>query len=1077
MSTDTSPPVLRGFSIPLQTDSSWIWTTEASYTQQGPQAGVPVSDTTDGVVLTAQGTQATGTSYEVLTVQGGTVADRAAFAWREGGSGDYYGADNAGTISHAETIYSSGTAALYPHAVGLPDGSVQCVYQFNSGKQVQLSTWTESGGWSEATIASFSALIYPFMTDLFPTICRLSDGSLLIAHYYGDTDAGVATIRTWRSTDDGSTWTQHSSDTLRTAIDIAGSAGAGASGYELLRLRMAAVNGQILLLAGVNAHDTDTTRLHTLQYASTDNGLTFELVDTIDDSGAVTTAYSPDVTVQGGAFYVSINDNGTVYSIPLSNAFESINTAYSSKVTVAGGLATNQNSCMWTDDRGFMYAVLRSNTTNNPIRIFASIDGGANFEQIVTNLYNVGTNSEFIKELAGCSVGGRQLLVSNSSSTDTTLDESILGHWLGGYSSVTLPPESPVSLGISDWIGWTNAWSAFWLPDDGTWTKGGSGGGVISASGMTITTTTSSTTLCNYSETPTTDATGGLLVRTRFTASSGGTTASNRRTIRVRYNDTTTHEVLLKIGTTGYAAYDGNGSQIGSTINADLTTGVELLIALADGQVCIWRRSSGLDQHARAWTADFDQASVPAGGTASDLVSFGHETVASGGDTVTIWNEFHYSEGTDTGLQLAYGQTNPDQLHGAQYPAEGQAVYVDQGLLISTRGGYAGEGQINTIDSRYLYPIDNIFHSYSPTPRTQWRSVAGPAISNVASQFIPIYTNLNAGSTEDTRLDSDLLCVHLENINFSQFTIEYYDSGTSSWIVLADVDTAIQTNYRRNGAVVRWNSGGGDGTYLHFDTLAGGYAVLGVRTSGKYRTIEANTEGVWASSSYGKQAALTLSDIDGTEASTGAITIIPPRATVVINMLSIDTPAIAIRTDAQRTTTGDIRIGHVSIGTVYVLAPQYGRGRAIEYISNTNVIEQTDGTQRTRVLSRGRRVAQVAWTDGIDITQQYADTPDLNYWAAEDTNQLPVANYGSVPFDMLGIAERLRGAHHPLVYLPYIQYATTSAEEKRTLTDKQKAILCTLESDISIDHVVGNEFDGTAGEVFRVATLTLREVE
>ena len=45
------------------------------------------------------------------------------------------------------------------------------------------------------------------------------------------------------------------------------------------------------------------------------------------------------------------------------------------------------------------------------------------------------------------------------------------------------------------------------------------------------------------------------------------------------------------------------------------------------------------------------------------------------------------------------------------------------------------------------------------------------------------------------------------------------------------------------------------------------------------------------------------------------------------------------------------------------------------------------------------------------------------------------------------------------------------------MTDKQKAILCTLESDISIDHVVGNEFDGTAGEVFRVATLTLREVE
>jgi hypothetical protein len=1077
MSTDTSPAVLRGFSIPLQTDSSWIWTSEASYTQQQPQAGVPVSDTTDGVVLTAQGTQATGTSYEVITVQGGTVADRATYAWREGGSGDYYGADGAGTISHFETIYSAGSAALYPHAVGLPDGSVLCVYQYNVGKQVQLSTWSESAGWSESTIANFSALIYPFMTDLYPTICRLSDGSLLVAHYYGDTAAGVATIRTLRSTDDGATWSQHSSDTLRTAIDIAGSPGSGATGYDLLRLRMAAVNGQILLLAGVNAHDTDTSRLHTLQYASNDNGLTFELVDTIDDSGAVTTAYSPDVTVQGGAFYVSINDNGTVYSIALSNAFESINTAYSSKVTVAGGLATNQNSCMWTDDRGFMYAVLRSNTTNNPIRIFASIDGGSNFQQIVTNLYSVGTNLEFIKELAGCSVGGRQLLVSNSSSTDGTLDDAVLGHWLGGYSSVTLPPESPVSLGISDWIGWSAAWSAFWLPDDGTWAKTFLGTPVISASGMTLTTTTALNSRAYWSQTPTTDAIAGLIVRTRLTASTGGTTGSNRRTIRLRYSDTTTHEVLLRIAPTGYAVYDGNTTQIGGSISADLTTGVELLIALADGQVCIWRRSANLDAHARQWTLDFNQSAVPAGGTASNLVQFGHESVASGPNTVTVWHEFHYSADTDTGLQLAYGQTNPDQLHGAGYPAEGQAVYIDQGLLISTRGGYAAEGQTNTIDTRYLYPIDNIFHSYSPTPRTQWRSTSVAPISNVPSQMIPIYTNLNVGSTEGTRLDSDLLCVHLENINFSQFTIEYYDTGTSSWVVLADIDTALTTNYVRHGANVRWNTGGGSGTYYHYDTLVGGYVVLGVRTTGKYRTISANTEGVWDSPSYGKQSVITLSDIDGTEGSSGAITIIPPRATVVVNLLGISTPAIAIRTDAQRTTTGDIRIGHLSIGNVYVLAPQYGRGRAIEYITNTTNTLQPDGTQRTRVRSNGHRAVQVAWTDGIDITQQYASTPDLNYWASEDTNQQPVANYGSVPFDLLGIVERLRGAHHPVVYLPYIQYATTVAGETRTLTDKQQAILCTLQSDVSIDHVVGSEFDGTAGEVFRVATLTLEEVE
>ncbi len=1076
MSTNTSPDTLRGISIPLRLTPAWIWTSEGTYSQQGPISGVPVSDTSDGLIVTAHGQQAADTSYEIKTQQGGSVSDRAAYIWRQGGSGDYYGADSAGTISHAETIHYNASASVYPDVVGLDDGSVICVYQFNAGKQIQQSTWNESSGWSTSTIANFSVLMYPFMTDLYPTICRLSDGSLLLAHYYGDTAAGVATIRTLRSTDDGATWDQYSNDCLRSTIDIAGSAGSGATGYDLLRLRIAAVNGQILLLAGVSAHDTDTSQLHCLQYASTDNGLTFELVDTIDDTGAVTTAYSPDIAVHNGAFYVALNDNGTVYSVPLSNAFESINTAYTNKITIAGGLATNQNSCLWADDRGFMYGVLRSNTTGNPIRIFVSTDGGGSFDQMVPNLYKTGASSEFITQLAGCAVGGRQLLVSNSSSTDGTLDTSILGHWLGGYSTVTLPPESPVSIGITDWIGWSAVWSAFWLPDAGTWTKGGSGGGVISSAGMSITTTTSSGTLCNYSETPTTDAMAGLIVRTRFTASTGGTTGSNRRTVRLRYHDSTTHEIILKISTSGYQVFDGAGGTIGGAVSADLTVGVELLIALADSTASIWRRSSDLDDHARAWTQDLNAQNVPAGGTASNLISFGHETVASGADTVTIWNEFHYSADTDTGLQLAYGLSNPDELHGAPYPAQGQAVYIDQGLLISTRGGYGGTGQINTIATRYQYPIENILHTYSPTPRLQWRSVANAAISNVPSQLIPLYSNLTMGSAADTQLDSDLLCIHLENINFSQFTIEYYDQGTSSWVVKSTIDTGITSNYQRNGATVRWNTGGTYGGYFHQHDLAGAACVLGVRASGKYRTIETNTEGVWGASSLGKQAVFTLADVDGTEATSGAITIIPKKATIVISMLGISAAAWSIRTTAQRTTTGDLRIGHMSIGSVYVFAPQYGRGRSIAYINNTSQIEQIDGTRRSRELSAGHRVATIAWTDGIDTTQQFESTPDLNYWVAEESNEVPVANYGSVPYDMLGLARKLAGSRDPVVYLPAIDYAATSGDETRVLTSRQASILCTLDSDISIDHVVGDEFSST-GEVFRVASVTLKEIE
>jgi hypothetical protein len=77
---------------------------------------------------------------------------------------------------------------------------------------------------------------------------------------------------------------------------------------------------------------------------------------------------------------------------------------------------------------------------------------------------------------------------------------------------------------------------------------------------------------------------------------------------------------------------------------------------------------------------------------------------------------------------------------------------------------------------------------------------------------------------------------------------------------------------------------------------------------------------------------------------------------------------------------------------------------------------------------------------------------------------------------MLGLARKLAGSRDPVVYLPAIDYAATSGDETRVLTSRQASMLCTLDSDISIDHVVGDEFSST-GEVFRVASVTLKEIE
>lgn len=274
-------------------------------------------------------------------------------------------------------------------------------YQVDNGKQIYVAKWTASAGWVETLVLTFTTLITPFIGELYPTICKLSDGSLLIAFYYADTSAGVATIRTFRSTDDGATWAEYSDDCLRNAIDIAGSPGAGATGYDLRRLRMRAINGQILLIAEVYAHDTSTNREQAYQYASTNNGTTFEFVALINSTnGNMRNVQSPDITVTNGAFYVAFADNtiaapNRLYVMPLTNAFESINNAWSNKTEVATqcNVTMQGHVALWTDKNGFMYIAFASSVDNRK-RIYVSTDVNASWVRFSTSLYRTDAATE-----------------------------------------------------------------------------------------------------------------------------------------------------------------------------------------------------------------------------------------------------------------------------------------------------------------------------------------------------------------------------------------------------------------------------------------------------------------------------------------------------------------------------------------------------------------------------------------------------------------------------------------------------------------------------------------------------------
>ena len=120
----------------------------------------------------------------------------------------------------------------------------------------------------------------------------------------------------------------------------------------------------------------------------------------------------------------------------------------------------------------------------------------------------------------------------------------------------------------------------------------------------------------------------------------------------------------------------------------------------------------------------------------------------------------------------------------------------------------------------------------------------------------------------------------------------------------------------------------------------------------------------------------------------------------------------------------------------------------------------------------------IAWTDGIDISQLQGDEPDIDYWmASNQSGAEPIAVQNEAPDLMMGFLRYVQGAKKHFVYLPNISKSTSSSEDKRYLNREKEQALVTLDNDVQIEHVVGDELQNETGEVFRIATITLREVK
>ena len=1000
---------------------------------------------------------------------------------------------------------------------------------------VEAATYDPSAGtWSTATVYTSSTA----PTDGYhPAIAyNRVDGYLYCCHWIYDDDAELAQIATRRSRD-GATWETVSEYALDAGVDISGSPGGGVAGYEVGRLRMGFAGGQCLLVGRLtaNANGTADPRDYIGQWASTSRGARFLGVEiaeiAFDSNNKIPFSFQSVVNIDGALNVVFPSQNfnlpgtdGYLYSVKLPSAFSKISDRIVNVLTATGLLEFKENGnavkalpviitysagnytvtdgdgSAWVDEDGAVYYCGRLVYTGaggsdhpNGVYMLRSTDGGESYKYAGDGdaqatqaadalVVYTGDGSTYLSRFVGVSHRGRQVLVGLST-TDVTSSTTLSATFLGGHSTVTLPGRIayPAPYQRSSW---TESYLPFELPANvSSLTTTGAGTDTIGTDGLLNRSTSSNNKYSTFAATST--VAQGVIARMGLTVTSGGALTADHIALLVRSGDgSNDYSVSVRFTTAGFRMWDNNaGAQVGTDKSSVAPSGgIDVLVAIAGGKLSVWYRAlSSLSD--REWSGAIQGHSLTSGSGSTDIVRFG--SISASSTTDYKIHEVHYMDGSYANGGLGAGQTNPDDLRGRTFSRRGRYIGVDDGVRMSAVDGSAMADQSWNIDSAADHPINRIFHRESPSPRTQWRSTAVTS-GNVAEQLIPFVLNKDATTlgAEEQGLGSTLAYIALGGINWSSGAVQRWDVGSTAWVTVATINNTITTSYSytRRGSELHPPSlpTTSSGRYLYENECAGWSVRF---ASGICRKISGNTAGTLASNVSGPKPTFFLEGIDGSEPATTTLTLIPDMVCMTFHTDGETGGGWALKIDAQTTAPYtvdgtaqyDVRLGHLSLGRVYVFGQQYGRGRITMYESGDLTEDTPGGTVRAVRAGPGGRTVRLAWPDPIDTTQTQGTSADPDYITSTTTaGNTAVAAAKDLPLSLLGLMRRV-GARDPVAYFPRIARSTGSADTQ-TFRRRHAHMVGTITSAGQFESVVGDEESTTAGEAMRFSTIVIEEL-
>ncbi len=881
-----------------------------------------------------------------------------------------------------------------------------------------------------------------YVDDSPVAVMRLPTGRLMVAAMVLGPGSG-ADLVTHYSDDNGLTWR---SGTLQ-GYDIELPQGAS---YDSIDWAYSAES--VLLLIGEEYQDGDDTLRGWVQYASSDLGASFRLVQDWNDGASTYAVDRPSIAVDlvgtfhvfytrtslgGGTRYVQVRSIASPW-VPLRGVDAiDIRSAVSSSLTARDVTA-------WAETTGSLWVAWGSDSSQ--VRAARSDSYGLSWAVLSTPLLSTAPTD--LDRLLAIPVGGGVLWLVGASTGLTRPAQWLTLCESGGW---TMLPQPRVAAGHPfELRGWADSWPAVALPTVMGWTLASGTAATVAASG-TVQATMAAAGIYSKALANTPPSTGLIA---QFELSTQTSSAVTKIGIELDVGDGTDD---IRVG-----AYVENAQVTIYDLNAAGNVGVFSYTATARTVYRLAARYSGsgntVSLYGRSHTsAHWDllvagsvTRRVGTGGNAA--IRFGH--LGTGG--ASTWH--HVAVATADGVGSHTATTDalaaglalskaPDSLPGAPLPAAPGKIWIEGSLFLRGRSGPGLRGDLWAVDRSYRYPVTNLL---TRSPQEKAHSTGG------GSDYLVVWSPRGG---DPHHPGGTVLGLGVVSANVRYHKLQG-DSG-SGLVDLITLDLASGTtglSYTRDGDTLRVAAGSSAG-YLRPVDLIGGTVDFG---GGVRRSISGATAGVWVNGSIG----VTLQiDLTGGEPSSGTINIWRTQGAALRLGDVTSYQKLAYLIPTQGTVAGRFQVGRVIIGRPAIFATMPSRGRSTQYDVQTS-IQETPGAIGVRKLGPMRRTFALGWVEGVP--QVWGQTQSY-------------LTLGGIPGAMRGdvsavetITQAIGGQRGEGFYLPRVEYdADAVAVETVQAIGREAAVYVSPDGSPTVEDV-----QGRLGKdpVQRVAGLSLLEV-